>query len=94
MGVRIRLRRAGKTNAPFYQIIVADARAPRDGKFIEKLGYYDPRNENLHIKMDRLQEWVKKGAQLSNPVKVLVKRWQKEKGETSKEEVRNDEGTD
>ncbi len=44
--------------------------------------------------MDRLQEWVKKGAQLSNPVKVLVKRWQKEKGETSKEEVRNDEGTD
>ncbi len=73
MAVKIRLKRMGAKKAPFYRIVVADSRFPRDGRFIEEIGYYDPLKEPAVIKIDeaRAAEWLNKGAQLTDTVKAL-----------------------
>ena len=74
--VKIRLRRMGKKKAPFYRIVVADSRYPRDGRFIAELGYYDPMKEPVDIKVDadKAKEWLAKGAQPTETVKSLLKK--------------------
>ncbi|MGC8864326.1 MAG: 30S ribosomal protein S16 [Bacteroidales bacterium] len=74
MAVRMRLQRFGKKGQPFYHIVVADGRAPRDGRFIEKLGYYNPRPNpaDIEINMDRAIYWLNVGAQPTDTVKSLL----------------------
>ena len=74
--VKIRLRRMGAKKAPFYRIVVADSRFPRDGRFIEEIGTYNPLTEPAEIKVDtdRALEWMKNGAQPTDTVKSLLKR--------------------
>ena len=74
MPTRIRLQRHGKKNQPFYHIVVADGRAPRDGKFIEKLGTYNPLTNpaTIDLNFDRAVEWVKNGAQPSDTVRRIL----------------------
>lgn len=74
MSVKIRLSRHGSKKKPFYRIVVADSIYPRDGRFIETLGTYDPRNKEngLKLKKEAIQDWIKKGAQLTNTVKKLM----------------------
>jgi small subunit ribosomal protein S16 len=76
MAVKIRLRRMGAKKAPFYRIIVADSRSPRDGRFIDEIGYYNPIAEPAVIKVDeeKAVNWVKNGAQPSDIVKKLFDR--------------------
>ena len=76
MSVKIRLQRKGTTNLAFFRIVVADARAPRDGRFVEQLGYYDPRKHPADIKVDspKAVEWLRKGAQPSDTVRSLFSR--------------------
>ena len=80
MAVKIRLSRAGARNRPYYRIIVADARSPRDGRFIELVGTYDPRTDppRVTIKSDRIKHWVGKGAQPTRTVSQLLQRAQKD----------------
>lgn len=75
MAVRIRLQRRGAHKKPFYHIVVADSRAPRDGKFIEKIGVYNPLKKpaEIRVETDRYNEWVRKGAQPSVSVVKLVR---------------------
>lgn len=75
MAVKIRLSRHGSKKKPFYRIVAADSIYPRDGRFIERLGTYDPRNKanGLKLKRDAIEEWIKKGAQLTETVKKLMK---------------------
>ena len=74
--VKIRLRRMGAKKAPFYRIVVADSRYPRDGRFIEELGYYDPMTEPATVKVDsdKVKEWMANGAQPTDTVKSLLKK--------------------
>lgn len=74
--VKIRLRRMGAKKAPFYRIVVADSRFPRDGRFIEELGTYNPLKEPAEIKVDaeRAQKWIKDGAQPTDTVRGLLKK--------------------
>ena len=76
MAVRIRLRRMGAKKAPFYRVIVADERAPRDGKFIDEIGYYNPLREPAEIKIDsdKATKWLNDGAQPTETVKSLLKK--------------------
>ncbi len=76
MAVKIRLRRIGAKKAPFYRIVVADSRYPRDGRFIEEIGYYDPTTEPTTLKVDaeKVQKWVSTGAQPTDTVKDLFKK--------------------
>jgi len=74
MAVRIRLRRTGKRNAPAHRIVVADARSPRDGRFIENLGFYDPRRKIVWIDLERYNYWISQGAQPSATVDAIAKR--------------------
>jgi len=73
MAVRIRLTRMGAKKRPFYRFVVADSRSPRDGRFIEEIGYYDPLKNPAVIKIDEEKaiDWMKKGARLSDTVKAL-----------------------
>jgi small subunit ribosomal protein S16 len=73
MAVKIRLRRMGAKKAPFYRVVVADSRCPRDGRFIEEIGYYNPTTDPAVIKIDdeKAVEWVKKGAQPTDVIKRL-----------------------
>ncbi len=75
MAVKIRLRRMGAKKAPFYRIVVADSRYPRDGRFIEEVGYYDPTKEPSVIKIDeeKAKTWLSNGAQPTDTVKALLK---------------------
>ncbi len=74
MAVKMRLKRMGKKKAPFYRIVVADGRMPRDGRFIEELGYYDPTKEPSVIKVDEeaAKKWLANGAQPTDTVKKLL----------------------
>ena len=74
--VKLRLKRMGAKKAPFYRIVVADSRYPRDGRFIEELGTYDPLKEPSAIQVngDRALEWIRTGAQPTDTVKVLLKK--------------------
>ncbi|MBQ1966475.1 MAG: 30S ribosomal protein S16 [Clostridia bacterium] len=76
MAVKIRLRRMGAKRAPFYRVVVADSRYPRDGRFIEEIGYYNPMKEPAEIKIDaeKAQKWIANGAQPTDTVKVLLKK--------------------
>ena len=75
MAVRIRLARHGTTKKPFYRIVVTDQENPRDGKFLEVVGTYDPRHKTnrLTLKRERIEHWIKKGAQPSQTVGGLLK---------------------
>lgn len=76
MAVKIRLRRMGAKKSPFYRIVVADSRFPRDGRFIEEIGYYNPLVEPVDIKVDleKAKKWVANGAQPTDTVKALLKK--------------------
>ena len=76
MAVKIRLRRMGAKKAPFYRIVVADSRYPRDGRFIEELGYYNPQENPAVVKVDveKAQKWIANGAQSTDTVKALLKK--------------------
>jgi len=76
MAVKIRLRRMGAKKAPFYRIVVADSRYPRDGRFIEELGYYDPTKGPSVLKVDdeKAKSWIANGAQPTDTVKALLKK--------------------
>ena len=75
MAVKIRLRRMGAKKAPFYRVVVADSRYPRDGRFIEEIGTYDPTKEPALVNIDtaKADEWIKKGAQPTDTVKRLLR---------------------
>lgn len=75
MAVKIRLKRMGSKKKPFYRIVVADSRSPRDGKFIEEIGYYNPLNESKEIKVDseKVNYWIKNGAKPTDTVNRLFK---------------------
>ncbi len=74
--VKIRLRRMGKKKSPFYRIVVADSRYPRDGRFIEEVGYYNPMTDPNEIKVDKekVQKWLDSGAQPTETVKTILKK--------------------
>ena len=76
MTVKIRLRRMGAKKAPFYRIVVADSRYPRDGRFIEEIGTYDTTKNPADIKVDveKAQQWIKNGAQPTDTVKAILKK--------------------
>lgn len=76
MAVKIRMTRKGSTNDPSFRCVAADSRSPRDGRFIELLGWYDPKKKenNFDLKLDRIAEWVSKGATCSDTVASLVRR--------------------
>ena len=73
MAVHIRLARAGTKKTPFYRIVVADQRSPRGGRFIERLGTYDPRRPELRVDAVRFRHWISQGAQPSATVATLVR---------------------
>ena len=76
MAVKMRLRRMGAKKAPFYRVVVADSRYPRDGRFIEEIGYYNPTTEPSEIKIDadKAKDWLSKGVQPTETVKALLKK--------------------
>jgi len=77
--VVIRLARGGAKKRPFYRVVAADKRMPRDGRFIEQVGTFDPRVEkgSINLKLDRVEHWLQVGAQPSDTVKGLIKRFRK-----------------
>ena len=76
MAVKIRLRRMGQKKAPFYRIIVADSRSPRDGRFIEQIGHYNPMTDPAEVQIDaeKATQWIKNGAQPTDTVRALLKK--------------------
>ena len=76
MAVKIRLRRMGAKKTPFYRVVVADSRYPRDGRFIEEIGYYNPLTDPKEIKIDaeKAKQWMANGAQPTETVKALLKK--------------------
>ena len=77
MSVKIRLKRIGAKKAPFYRVVVADSRSPRDGRFIEEIGYYNPITEPAEIKIDaeKAKKWIANGAQPTDTVKALIENY-------------------
>jgi small subunit ribosomal protein S16 len=91
VAVKIRLRRVGKIHVPYYRIVVTDSRTKRDGRFIEQIGKYHPKEDPSYIEVDsdRAQYWLGVGAQPSDPVKAILRKtgdWQKFKGEPAPEQ--------
>ncbi len=80
MAVSIRLRREGAKNRPYYKVVVADSRSPREGRFIEIIGTYDPKKpgHNSTLKVDRAEYWMARGAQPSDTVRSLLKKSKKQ----------------
>ena len=76
MAVKIRLRRMGAKKAPFYRVVVADSRSPRDGRFIEEIGYYNPMTNPADIKVDveKAKKWIEDGAQPTESAKSILKK--------------------
>ena len=76
MAVKLRLKRMGQKKKPFYRIVAADSRAPRDGRFIEQIGYYNPVSDPVELKLDaeKAEKWLKTGAQPTDTVKALLKK--------------------
>ena len=74
--VKIRLRRMGAKKSPFYRIVVADSRYPRDGRFIEEIGYYNPmvNPEEVNVDAEKAKKWISNGAQMTDTVKLLFKK--------------------
>lgn len=79
MAAQIRLKRIGKTKRPYYRIVVLDSRAPRDGAYLDSLGYYQPIEKDSKFTLDlaKYEEWIGKGAQVSNVVRDIAKRMRK-----------------
>src|SRR5689334_16603491 len=98
MAVSIRLRREGTKNRPYYRVVVAHSRSPRDGKFIEIIGTYDPKQtgQNSSFDIERAEYWISKGAQPSDTVRSLLKKQRKTAaaGSTSGAEGENSESTE
>src|ERR671933_1374583 len=78
MAVKMRLRRMGAKHQPSYRIVVADSRSPRDGRYIDQVGFYNPRTEPATITLDREKaaDWLRKGAQPTDTVEILLKKFQ------------------
>ena len=76
MAVKIRLKRMGAKKAPFYRVVVADSRYPRDGRFIEEIGYYNPLTDPITVQIDseKAKKWIENGAQPTETVKTLLKK--------------------
>ena len=74
MAVKMRLRRMGAKKAPTYRVIVADSRSPRDGRFIEEIGFFNPRSDELKIDAEKAKKWIANGAQPTDTVKALLKK--------------------
>ena len=76
MSVKIRLKRVGAKNSPVYRVVVADGRSPRDGKFIEEIGTYQPqkKGDNVALKLDRIDHWISVGAQPSDTVASMIRK--------------------
>ena len=76
MSVKIRLKRMGMKKKPFYRVVVADERCPRDGRFVEEIGYYNPVSNPVELKIDTeaAQKWLKNGAQPTDTVRALLKK--------------------
>jgi small subunit ribosomal protein S16 len=74
MAVKMRLRRMGAKKAPTYRVIIADSRSPRDGRFIEEIGYFNPRTDEVKIDADKAKVWIKNGAQPTDTVRALLKK--------------------
>lgn len=95
MATRIRLMRMGTKKKPFYRVVVADSRAPRDGRFIEELGYYNPLREPAEVRLDeeKVLKWLRNGAQPSDTAKDLLVRagiWQRFTAGSRAEEESNE----
>lgn len=89
MAVRIRLMRMGKKKQPSYRVVVADQRSPRDGRFVEEIGFYNPLTDpsTIRIDTDRMQAWLAKGAQPSESVQALLRAvgiWEKKQRATKR----------
>ena len=86
MAVKIRMKRVGAKNDPVFRIVVADQRSPRDGKFIELVGNYDPKKpgDNSNIDLSRVDYWIKNGAQPSDTVRSIIKKARKKETATAK----------
>lgn len=74
MAVKMRMKRLGAKKSPFYRIVVADVRSPRDGKFIEEIGYYNPLTKELKMNTEKAADWIKKGVQPTETVRALLKK--------------------
>ena len=74
MAVKMRLTRTGAKKAPTYRVIVADSRSPRDGRFIDELGHFNPRTDEVKIDADKAKTWLKNGAQPTDTVRALLKK--------------------
>ena len=74
MAVKMRFKRMGSKKNPFYRVVVADSRAPRDGKFIEELGYYNPLTKEAKLDAELVAKWIGNGAQPTDTVKALLKK--------------------
>ena len=83
MPVRLRLRRTGAKNKACFRIVAADGRCPRDGRFIERLGYYDPRHQDEQINLERAEYWIQNGAQPSETVAGIIRRAKDPKAKTT-----------
>ena len=86
MAVSIRLRREGNLNKPYYKVVVADQRSPRDGKFIELIGNYDPKKpgDNSKIDLTRVDYWINNGARPSDTVRSIIKKARKKEAAAAK----------
>ena len=74
MAVKMRLRRMGAKKAPTYRVVIADSRSPRDGRFIEEIGYFNPKSDELKIDAEKAKKWLSNGAQPTDTVKSLLKK--------------------
>jgi small subunit ribosomal protein S16 len=78
MALKIRLRQQGRNNRPFYRLVVADARSPRDGRYVETLGWYNPfesqEDKSFLLQVDRIQHWLSNGAQLTESAEALIRK--------------------
>ena len=74
MAVKMRLRRMGAKKAPTYRVIIADSRSPRDGRFIEEIGYFNPMSDEIKIDAEKAKTWIANGAQPTDTVKALLKK--------------------
>ena len=74
MAVKMRLRRMGAKKAPTYRVVIADSRSPRDGRFIEEIGYFNPKSDELKIDAEKAKKWIANGAQPTDTVKALLKK--------------------
>ncbi len=87
MAVKIRLKRMGAKRQPSYRIVVADERSPRDGRFIEEIGFYNPLREPAEVRMDveKVDQWIKNGAQPTDTVRALIRKYKEANTETEGE---------